>query len=50
MCPITTLSENHVIVIICNMNCAIIAVVSHNTYIPIIGVGKGGARGPWPPQ
>ena len=32
MCPVTTPSENQVIVIMCNINCANIAVVSHNTY------------------
>ena len=35
MCPVTTPSENYVIVIMCNINCANIAVVSHNTYIPM---------------
>ena len=31
MCPVTTPSENHVIAIMRNINCANIAVVSHNT-------------------
>ena len=32
MCPVTTPSENHVRAIMRNINCANIAVVSHNTY------------------
>ena len=29
MCPVTKLSENHVTVMMCSINCANIAVVSH---------------------
>ena len=34
MCPVTEFSENHVIVMMCNINCGNIVLLSHNTYIP----------------